>query len=95
MTEGTSVSIKFSVINDRKSGDISKHTVRKNGSDAFTEYEASDQKISLKNVKMEDKGTYTISCRNDAGEGSAEFKLDVIPPKSTIYLYLHVKCLNQ
>ena len=35
-------------------------------------------------VSVEDSGTYTISCENEAGEGFASFELDVTPIEGSI-----------
>lgn len=34
--------------------------------------------IFFSNVSVQDKGTYTLSCQNEIGEGSVTFVLDVI-----------------
>ena len=78
---GTSVSVKFSVVNDPHSGKIGPHTLERKGRGITTAYRIKENEIVFNKVAVEDKGKYTISCRNKAGEGSATFELDVSPPK--------------
>ena len=80
---GERVSVRFSVANDPDSGDLSPHTLQKKGSDNWPEHTFLENELVFENVSLEDKGHYIISCQNDAGEGSAAFKLDVIPAKGT------------
>ena len=77
---GQSVSIKFSVATEPHSGEISKHTLRKEGSESIsTPYEILENEIVFNEVLVEDSGTYIISCSNEAGEGSSSFNLNVAP----------------
>ena len=78
---GTSASVKFSVINDLHSGKISPHTLKKEGRSIMTAYSIKENEIVFNKVSVQDSGNYTISCRNEAGERSATFVLQVTPPK--------------
>ena len=78
---GTSVLVKFSMVNDPHSGKISPHTLEKEGRGITTAYRIKENEIVFNKVSVEDKGKYTISCQNEAGEGSATFELEVTPPK--------------
>ena len=75
---GKSVSIDYTVDNDPQSA----HTLKKEGIEvAQTRYEVRESEIVLHKVSVEDRGTYTISCENQAGVGSADFVLDISPAK--------------
>ena len=81
---GTTVSVKFSVINDPDSGIIGLHTLKKEGHEKITAtYKINENEIVFTNVSPEDGGTYKISCRNEAGESTAVFVLDITVPKGT------------
>lgn len=78
--EGEDTSIKFSVVSDPCWGERSNHVLKKIGSDKLiAEFVIKENKVSFSNVSVEDSGTYIISCRNDAGEGSARFVLHITP----------------
>ena len=78
---GSSISVKFAVLTDAHSGKISSHALTKNGDRITTPYRFTKNALVFDKVALSDKGTYTISCRNDAGEGSARFELEVTPQK--------------
>ena len=79
---GERVSVRFSVASDPDSGDLTPHTLKKKGSDGnCSEHVFFENELVFEKVSLEDKGHYIISCQNDAGEGSAAFKLDVLPTK--------------
>ena len=79
---GQSVKVKFSVVKDSYWGDISGHTLKKDGSENITTpHTVEFDRIVFQKLSVEDSGEYTISCRNGAGEGSASFTLDVTPTK--------------
>ena len=79
---GQRASVKFSIMYDPKWGEISKHTLRKAGSQTMTKvYTIRADEVVFDRVRVEDSGTYTINCGNEAGEASAQFALDVTPPK--------------
>ena len=81
---GTNVSVKFSVVSDLHSGKLGPHTLKKEGHEKIiTPYEITEDVIVFNNVSTEDGGSYTISCRNEAGLGSAVFRLEISPPKGT------------
>ena len=71
-------------MNDPDSGKISPHTLKKEGHEKITaKYKINENEIVFNNVSAEDGGTYTISCRNEAGESTAVFVLDITAPKGT------------
>ena len=81
---GTNVSVKFSVVSDLHSGNLGPHTLKKEGHETITTpYKITENEIVFKNVSAKDGGIYKVSCRNEAGEGSAVFALDISPPKGT------------
>lgn len=81
---GQSALLKFSVVHDPKWGEISKHSLQKKGfENIMTPYVIEADKIVFNELSVNDRGTYTISCENNAGEGSKTFKLDVIPAKGS------------
>ena len=80
------MSIKFMLDNDKRSREISEHSLSKEGSENITtpHYEILENEILFLEVTPEDAGTYTISCSNEGGEGSFSFVLDIIPVKGTL-----------
>ena len=69
-------------MNAQECREISQQILRKEGSGSIAaQYEILDNEIIFLRVAVEDTGTYTISGRNDAGEGSASFVLSVTPPE--------------
>ena len=81
---GKSVSVHFSLVNEGQCGIISQHSLRKKGIENITTpYEILDNEIVFLGVAVKDRGTYTISGRNEVGEGSASFVLDVNPTKGS------------
>ena len=88
---GTTTSVKFSVVSDPHSGKPGPHTLKKKGHDKITTpYEITENEIIFNNVSTEDGGSYTLSCRNEAGEGFAVFGLEISPPKGTCTCVIHV-----
>lgn len=84
------MSVKFSISTDPYWGEINQHIVKKEGSETISKaYTIQGNEIIFSSVSVEDSGTYTISCRNNAGEGSKQFKLDVTPEGNNIALHNH------
>ena len=57
-----------------------KHTLSKSdGGVATKRFKVESNSITFRNVRLEDSGTYTISCHNDEGEvGQATLELEVV-----------------
>ena len=88
--EGQSVSVKLNVDSDPCWGEVSNHTLMKEGSEAMTKaYKLTRDEITFHEVIVEDSGTYIISCCNEVGEGSARFQLDIKPASDSC------ECLNE
>ena len=79
---GQRVSVKFTLVYDLMWGEISKHALKKKGSETMTNaYTIEANEVIFDSVRVEDSGTYSISCGNEAGEGSADFVLDITPAR--------------
>ena len=84
---GKSVSVQFSLENEKQCGEISQHTLRKKGSENITTpYKILDNEIMFSEVAVKDGGIYTISGRNEAGEGTASFELNVTSSNGELML---------
>ena len=73
---GEDIYIKFSIIKDPQSGKIGEHSLKKENL-KYTAAKIENNQIIFQNLKVEDSGTYEISCRNEVGEGCATFVLAV------------------
>ena len=76
---GRRVSITFSVTADPRSGEISSHSLEKDGDVITAAYSISGNEVVFDKVSVRDRGAYTISCSSEGGRGTITFILDIIP----------------
>ena len=81
---GKRVSVRFSIASDPHSGDLTPHTLKKNSHGICPEHTFLENELIFEKISLKDRGSYTISCQNDGGEGSVIFKLDVTPERGMI-----------
>ena len=76
---GSSPTLAFTVTSDPPLADGAKHAFRKSdGSKVTKRFKMENNCITFRKVRLEDSGTYTISCCNDEGEeGRVELELEV------------------
>lgn len=76
---GSSPIVTFTVTSDPPLAEDTKHTLRKCDGIAVTKrFKVESNRITFRNVRVEDTGTYVISCCNDKEQvGQETFELDV------------------
>ena len=76
---GSSPTLTFTVTSDPPLAEDTEHTLSKSdGSKATRRFKVESNRITFRKVRVEDSGTYTISCCSDEGEvGQATLELEV------------------
>ena len=90
---GSSPTLTFTVTSDPPLAEGVKHTLRKtDGSSVTKRFKVESNCITFRKVRVEDSGTYTISCCNDEGEeGQETLELEVTTPQPPTQQAVHVQ----
>ena len=84
MEAGSSHLLAFTVDSDPPLADNTVHSLTRD--EAPTRFKVKNKCIAFHDVRVEDSGTYIISCCNDDGKvGEATIELEVTPPQPTIH----------
>ncbi len=78
---GSSPTLAFTVTSDPPLAEATEHTLsHKGGGEVTKRFKVESSRITFRKVRVEDSGTYTISCCSDDGEvGQATLELEVTP----------------
>ena len=79
---GSSPTLAFTVSSDPPLAEDTEHTLSKSdGTKATKRFKVESNCITFRKVRVEDSGTYSISCCSEEGEvGQATLELEVTPP---------------
>ena len=79
---GSSPTLAFTVSSDPPLAEDAEHTLSySDGTKATRRFKVERNRITFRKVRVEDSGTYTISCCSEKGEvGQATLELEVTPP---------------
>ena len=81
---GESPIVHFTMESESSLVDCAQHTLTKDGKPVTKRFIVQSNSVKFKKVRLEDSGTYTISCSNDDGlVGEDTIELDVFPTGQT------------